>query len=152
MARRYASRAVEELRAFIETNFPAKLATINGEEGTTLAEPSVYRGAIHPFSTEPVSLEVESEAMRPEDLRNDYWFVDAVVHLILRGADAAIVTTQENLRRYVSALIRTIEADPSLGDKVTDAEIGETTFSGASQEGQLQGVASMRVTVKVWEP
>ena len=148
--RRYASKAVEELRSWLSSNYGTYLTTINTEEGTTLSAPTIYRGAIHPFAVEPIALEVECESFRPEDVVNDYWFHDCQVHFVLRGADADVVAAQQNLRRYVSALIRALEANPTLGSTVVDAEIGETSFGGVGDE-QLLFVATTQVTVKTHE-
>lgn len=146
--REYADGAVEDLAAYLETNLPACVVTQATQTGYTLPAPSVYRRAVHPSAVEQCAIEVECLSWVQEDLHNEYWFFDCEVHVVLRGSDADIITTQKRLRAYVSAIIRCIEDDPSLGSLVVDAEIEGGDFAGASQEGQLQGVGTVRVTVK----
>lgn len=152
---RHASWAVEAVAAYLEASFAAHLTVINTEEeGTAVAAPSIYRRAIHPFAHEPVALEVESVGGRPEDELNDYYFHDVDVHVVLRGKDANVEQTQKDLRRYLSAIIRAIgrrNGDPTLGSRVVEAEIGDYSIAGASEEGRLQAVLTQRLTVKVHE-
>lgn len=149
---RYASAAVENLRSWLSTNYPTYLTTINTEEGTSLAAPDVYRGAIHPFAHEKVALEVECNSFFPEDQVNDVWMSDCLVHVVIRGKDADVVQLQKDLRIYASALVRGLDANPTLGDKVVDAQIGTTDFSAVGEEGQLMGVLSTQVTIMGHEP
>ena len=146
---RHASKAVEQLRLFLSINLPAFITTTATEEGATMPPPDIYRGAVHPQSVEPLALEVECESDEADDLHNEYWNHDCIVHLVLRGLDADAVESQKQIRRYVTALKQCIQSDPSLSNTVVSANIGQTTYAPASSEGILQVVSSTVVEVQI---
>lgn len=151
---RFARAAVEDLRAYLSANLGGWLTTISSEEGISpaLAAPSVYRGAVSPFGEEVLALEIECNGIHPESLHNNYWWSDCLVHLVFRAPDSAIVTTQQTMRSYLSAILRCLMADNSLGNTVVDAQIQSAQLDGASHDGKLQGVVTVLVTVKKDEP
>lgn len=146
--RQFASAAVEDLCAFLETNLPAQIVAVAALEGVAMPAVDVFRRAVHPFSTEKLAVEVECESGRAEDLVLPYWFYSCLVHVVMRGADADIIGSQQQLRRYLTPVLLTLAADPTAGNKMADAMPGEFEIATIGAEGQLLFVLSIQVTVK----
>lgn len=148
--RRYASAAVEALAAYLESALPTKLATVATEEEVTLTAPVAYLRGEHPREARSPIVEVAWDESRPEDLRNAYWFHNLSVNVLLRGADVDAIKIQQNLTRYLTAVIRTIQADPTLGAATDtyEAEITGAEQNGFAEDGRLTGEISISVTLK----
>lgn len=156
MARKYASRAVEELRAFLEANLGAAITTVNTDEGISLEIPDVFLKGLHPFGETFPRVEIEFQEGSPdpgsEGYRNDMWQWRCAVNLVHAYKDAEVVNGQEELRQYLTAMLDTIQADITLGDTVMHAEIEDVASSGEiSDQGRLVGVTTMVVNVHTHE-
>jgi len=156
MAKRFASRAVEELRAYLEANLATHIATINSEESVSLANPVAYLAGLHPFGEQFPRVEIEfqegSPDPGPEGFRNDMWAWRCSVLLVHAYKDVDVVAGQVELRQYLSAMLLAIQADITLGDTVVHAEIEDVATSGEiSDQGRLVGITSMIVNVHTHE-
>jgi len=154
---RYARASVENLTAYLAANLNGYISTISTEEGwaSPLATPDVYRASKTPQPSETIAVEVDTDGFDPDDLHNNVWYVDCFVRFWMRIQDADIVTAQQQLRAYNSALVRCLMASPEIpasgsGAPDYDGQIGRTDFSALTQGegGQLYTEFITHLTVK----
>ncbi len=162
MARKYASKAGEDLRIFYRDNFSAQVDIVNAAEGIVLVAPTdgedtFYLPGIHPFGERYPRMEFEHLDGFPTDggsgLRLDSQTFRFAAHLIHAVTDGDHVAGQEQLRQYGTAMMDTLFSDITLGSQVVMTLWESIAFSGAtSEKGEMIGVASLICGVHLHSP
>ena len=150
---RYADRAVRKLAAYLQSSVPTALRAIETEEelaANYLVNPVSYLRARAPLDARSPAIYVFDEDGRATSQRERLFEVDCTVGIVKVGPPD-LVTLEDDLRRYLSAVINVISADPRLGT-TTGVSAFITEFRAqplASATWQARGVG---VTVLVHSP
>lgn len=151
MPAKFASAAAQDLKTYLSTALVAKLRQVETDESlaaNALADPQGYALATHEADQRNPLVVVRFESGSYEDQANDTTANDCDVHLVFRSSDLDAEAMELKALRYVSALLLTIDADPTLGGRAYDAQPGEYDSGAELVEGALVGGCSIRVTVK----
>lgn len=119
----YVDKAVVKLKDFIESNLPTQLRAVESAQSLTassLTDPVEVIGNRAPFDNRSPLVEVYDENWDFIDLNNKIISVDCTVTVSFIS-DADIGAGELFMRRYVTAVINTIMADPTLGGQVVAA-------------------------------
>lgn len=154
----FVEKAVEALHSAISSGLVAKLRAVETAQGLTassLTDPvAILRGRFPNDNRSPL-VWVHANGWEYTFQRQRYMAVDCtVVVAAVGGAGPTGPTDLEVfLERYTTALIRTIEADPSLGSKVSAALItdGESAASSGDSSATRM-VHAIGVEVRVHSP
>lgn len=120
---KYIDRAVTQLAARITAQLPTYLRNVETDQGLavdSLTDPVGVGKARLPFDARSPFVEVFDERWDYESFSNRIMVVDCTVAIHYVG-DADIEATEIFMRRYMTALLRMIEADATLGGTVEAA-------------------------------
>ena len=119
----YTDLAVLKLAEYVDANLPAKLRAVETAQGLTadsLTDPVEVIKHRVPFDNRSPLVEVYDDGWDFVDQNNRLLAVDCTVTVSFMG-DADIGAGEAFMRRYMTALINTLTADPTLGGSVVSA-------------------------------
>lgn len=129
----YADLAVTALVDKLTANFSAQLRAVEaglGLDDGALGDPvDIVAADIERDNRVPL-IGVWDDGLDPINQRAGLWSVDCTIGMTQVG-DADVDANAARLRRWVSALINMIRADPSLGNRVISAIIKPGSVAGS---------------------
>lgn len=125
----YVQRAKTALLDWFEAQLPTHLAAVETEEGLNagdLTVPVEYMGRPAVHDNRSPLLQVYAESIDSGELRAGKWVITCPV-VLSYSSDADLDAAELFVERYITALIRTVAADPQLGGQavVTVLDRGE---------------------------
>tara|TARA_R100001163_G_scaffold54569_1_gene41889 strand:- start:120 stop:593 length:474 start_codon:yes stop_codon:yes gene_type:complete len=117
---RHVDLAVVKLQAFLNSNLPAKLRAVESAQSLStnaLTDPVAVIAHRAPFDNRSPLVEVFDQSWDFVHQRENLIAVDCTVALNFIS-DANLAGAEQFMRRYVTALIDTIQSDTTLGSSV----------------------------------
>lgn len=149
---RLAELAVEALAATLETYIAAQLDAIETEQSLaagTLPDFAAVERSNVPGDPRTPLLEVYDTDSAWVDFYGRIFDVTCKVAFSVVHADADPVPTDRLMRRYYTAVIKTLRAHETLGDLVLSATPGACTSGLAIGEAEVRAVSELTVVVRV---
>lgn len=149
---RYVDKAVEKLAAFIAANLPTQLRAVETAQSlaaSSLEDPVAVLNHRAPFDNRSPLVEVFEERWDFVDLNNKILAADlTVAFTFIGGPDLG--EGEKTLRRYATALIDCITANPTLGGEVIVAMLTDGSSAvGRGDNSSTKFVFTQGVEVHV---
>lgn len=132
----YVEQAVDALVAAYEANLPAELALVESEsviDAGSLPQPKEYLSHMAEDDNRSPLIQIyDDPGLEVENQRNKLWTVPVTV-VLAWSSDADIAAAAVFVRRYVTALMRSVLRDETLGGAATS-----TSFVGG-ESAKLEG-------------
>lgn len=152
---KYVDRAVKQVAAFIRANLPTQLRQVETDQGLTansLTDPVEVVEARVPFDTRSPLIEVYEESGVYESFSERLMVVDCSVVCSFTH-DANVAAGELFVRRYMTALLRTMEQDATLGGTVNAAiPIDIESAVIRSAPGETTEAFALGVQVRLHQP
>ena len=152
---KYADKAVAKLAAYLAAQYPAQLRIVETAQSLTtnsLTDPVAYVQADLPDDGRSPLMEIWEESGDPIDRRNTLDAYDLTVAVTYAG-DADIAAGRLRMRRYMTALIDCLRADPTLSSTVQLAFDKDRSFDVArGKDSATKHVCALGVEVHVHDP
>ena len=152
---KYADRAIAELAAWLTAQLPAQLRQVETDQGLTpssLTDPVAVVKARVPSDNRSPLIEVFEESWDYIDFRQRLLSVDCSIVCSFTH-DADISAGELFVRRYLTALLRTLEQDATFGGKV-EACIPRDGSSAMIQgaQSETREVFAQGVEIRLHQP
>ena len=150
---RYIEHAVKALAEFVEANYQAALTAIEVEQSLdadAIKPPHAYVAAEVPDDNRSPLVEIYADGWGYADQRNGILVVDCKV-IVSFVSDCQIVAGERDLRRYVTAILKPIQENPTLAGEVIQCEIleGVTDATNRTDDSTTRFVAEQNIGVWV---
>jgi hypothetical protein len=128
----YVDHAIDSLHARIQSQLPGELRIIETEDSlaaNSIIDPVQYSKARVPNWNASPLIQVYDLRFNDETSRSGIYLTTAAV-IVARKCDADLEAGEKMMRQYITALLRIIDRDPTLGNTVSQATavVGDATY------------------------
>jgi len=152
---KYGDRAVEALTAYVEDNLATYLTAVETAQSLTagaMTPPVAYIASLIANDPRSPVVMVDCDGGDVENWGDNLHTYDCLVVLAFSG-DANVVTGEAKARRYMTAMVDCIRADPTLGAAVEYAEATSQDFDAEIDgDKMIRHAIGLGVLVRIHEP